>query len=185
MFHQATAVVKKRLEQMCDSLRSTLNETTRKIMISVCQDYRIEVIGVDARRRSQVSLPELQLRASVKDVLRGVDDAFHALLPRSESPTDEDTPDEDTSDEESSEPIHDPVPDQPPSGLASIQQLFYDSPEVWQPRPNHHHLQQLPTVQHQSQSHVAPWNLEQVVDLTDVIPPVDPVLSMVKREPED
>lgn len=124
MFHQATATVRERLEAMCDTVMAELNKATRTIMISLFNDYMVELIGASAKRQSGVSPRELQLRASVRDVLRDADTVF-ALLPRGDSSIDG------TSEEEPAEPVRSPVSETLRNDLANARQPFDNSAEAW------------------------------------------------------
>jgi len=89
MFSQATATTKERLEAIRGEVEAQLDKTALAILRSVCRDYIAEFVGTGVNRCSKVSPRELELRASVKRVLRDADDAFtllpKAIVPRTSS----------------------------------------------------------------------------------------------------
>jgi len=177
MFEQATTTVKEHLESMRDIVTVLLWETKRGILLSVFRDYKAEWIGACADGQGGVSPRELELRASVRNVLRDADGVF-AMLPRGDGLT------SGASEEEPAEPAQGSVQEAPRDGLADAQQPFNNSAEAWHRGLDDHGGERLPFPDHRS--HVAPGNSWWVSHNTfDESPPLYALPSSIKPEPED
>jgi len=179
MFQQATTTVKESLEAMRGIVTAQLSETTREILASVFRDYKAEWVGAGAGADGQggMSPRELELRASVRNVLRDADGVF-ALLLRGDGLAGG------ASEEEPAEPAQGLVQETPRDSLADAQQPFDISAEAWHRGLDDHRGERSSFPDHRS--HVAPGSPWRVSHNTfDESPPLYALPSSIKPEPED